>query len=73
MIRDHARLKKMEDDLSRKTGSLDFTQALELFSEMWKEAVSLGVLPPRDPMEGIDTDIRIARILNSCSKNSSSE
>ena len=73
MIRDHARLKKLEDDLSRKTGPLDLTQALELFSGMWKEAVSLGVLPSRDPMEGIETDIRIARILNSCSKNYSSE
>ena len=73
MIRDHARLKKLEDDLSSKTGPLEFTQALELFSEMWKEAVSLGVLPPDDPMEGIETDIRIARILNSCSQNSSPE
>ena len=73
MIKDHARLKRLEDDLSRKTGPLDFTQALKLFSEMWKEAVLLGVLPPDDPMEGIETDILIARILNSCSKNSSPE
>jgi hypothetical protein len=73
MIKDHARLKKLEDDISRKAGPLDFTQALKLFSEMWKEAVSLGVLPPQDPMKGIETDIRIARILNSCSKNYSSE
>jgi len=26
---------------------------------MWKEGVSLGVLPPKDPLEGIDVDIKI--------------
>ncbi len=73
MKRDHALLKKFDDDLSRRTGPLDYKHALNIFSELWKEAVSLGVMPPRDPMEGIETDIRVARILNSCSKSSSPE
>ncbi len=73
MKRDHALLKKLDDDLSRRTGPLDFKQSQKIFSELWKEAVSLGIMPPRDPMEGIETDIRVARILNSCSKNSSPE
>ena len=33
----------------------------------WREGVLLGVLPPADPLEGIEIDIRVARILNSCS------
>jgi len=48
---------------------LPFKQALNIFEAMWKEGVSLGVLPPKDPLEGIDVDIRVARILN-CLKKS---
>jgi len=73
MKKNYTRLKKLNDDLSRKTGPLDFAKSLKIFTEMWKEAVSLGIMPPDDPMEGIETDIRVARILNSCSKNSSPE
>jgi hypothetical protein len=42
----------------------DYFRALELFEEMWKEGILLGVLPLEDPLEGIEVDIRIARILN---------
>ena len=37
---------------------------------MWKEGVALGILPLDNPLEGIETDIRIASALNSCLKNS---
>ena len=36
---------------------------------MWEEGINLGVLPPKEPMEGIATDIKIAAVLNSCLKN----
>jgi hypothetical protein len=48
---------------------LSFKEALKLFEAMWKEGVSLGVLPPKDPLEGIEVDIKIAKIIN-CLKNS---
>ena len=48
---------------------LSFEEALKIFEAMWKEGVNLGVLPPKDPLEGIEVDIKIARILN-CLKNS---
>lgn len=73
MKKDYTVLKKLNDDLSLKSGPMEYTEAIKLFTEMWKEAVSLGIMPPDDPMEGIETDIRMARILNSCSKNSSPE
>ena len=38
--------------------------ALRIFEAMWKEATSLWVLPSKDPLEGIEVDIRIARMLN---------
>lgn len=48
---------------------LSFKEALKFFEAMWKEGVSLGVLPPEDPLEGIEVDIKIARIIN-CLKKS---
>ena len=43
----------------------DYHKSLRIFEALWNEAVSLGVLPLKNPLEGIETDIRIARILNS--------
>jgi hypothetical protein len=31
---------------------------------MWLEGMALGVLPLKDPLEGIEVDIRIAEMLN---------
>lgn len=42
----------------------DYISALRLFEGMWKEGMALGVLPLEDPLEGIEVDIRIARMLN---------
>lgn len=42
----------------------DYPRALRLFEAMWKEGMLLGVLPLKDPLEGIEVDIKIARILN---------
>jgi hypothetical protein len=69
MSREFDTVKQFKDDLARKEGRLDHSQALEIFARLWEEGRALGVLPPADPMEGIETDITIARILNSCSRN----
>ncbi len=42
----------------------DYFEALKVFEAMWKEGLSLGVLPLKDPLDGIEVDIRIAKILN---------
>jgi hypothetical protein len=52
-----------------KKEKLTFEEALKLFEAMWEEGADLGVLPPKDPLEGIEVDIKIARILN-CLKKS---
>ena len=49
---------------------LDYKSALKLFESMWKEALSLKVLPAKNKLEGIEVDFRIAKLLNSCLKNS---
>jgi len=61
-------LEQLEREVIKKE-KLSFRQALSIFEAMWEEGVSLGVLPPADPLEGIDVDIKIARILN-CLKRS---
>jgi hypothetical protein len=63
MIKDVRLLAEFEDDEIRKEQS-DYGSALRLFEAMWKEAMLLGVLPLKDPLEGIEVDIKIARILN---------
>jgi len=52
-----------------KEEKLSFSEALTIFEAMWQEGINLGALPPKDPLEGIEVDIRIARILN-CLKKS---
>jgi hypothetical protein len=63
MIKDVRLLAEFEDNEIRKEPS-DYGRALRLFEAMWKEGMLLGVLPLKDPLEGIEVDIRIARILN---------
>jgi hypothetical protein len=67
MVRDARALARFEDEETRKE-KLSYSEALRLFEAMWREAVGLGVLPSKDPLEGIEADIRLAKVLNSCSK-----
>jgi len=44
---------------------------MRIFTSLWQEAKDLGVLPGKDPLAGIEVKIRLAKVLNSCSKKSS--
>ena len=68
MIRNPRILNNLERKVIKEE-KLSFGEALAIFEAMWKEGMTLGVIPPKDPLEGIETDIRIARILN-CLKKS---
>ena len=41
-----------------------FETNMRLMEAMFEEAVGLGVLPSREPLEDIETKIRLARVLN---------
>jgi hypothetical protein len=69
MIRDAQSLRRFEDDFMKKDPRPSFREALHLYESMWKEGVTLGILPLSDPLDGIEVDIEIARVLN-CLKNS---
>lgn len=70
MIKNSELVKNLEDEFFKKQGRLSYDQSLRLFTAMWQEAVTLGVFPPREPLEGIEADIKIAKVLNSCLKRS---
>ena len=70
MIKNKHILEEFDKQFILDKGRLSHGKALKLFEAMWIEAKNMGVVPLKDPMEGIDVDIRVARILNSCSKPS---
>jgi len=69
MVRDGETLRRFEEDLIRREPHRSFQESLQIYEAMWKEAVALGVLPLADPLEGIEADIELARVLN-CLKKS---
>ena len=69
MVRDVHTLRRFEDDFIRREPQRSIRQALQLYEAMWKEGVTLGILPLSDPLDGIEVDIDLARVLN-CLKNS---
>jgi hypothetical protein len=68
MVKNARFLEKFEDEQLRNE-KFTYAHSLKIFEAMWEEAVSFGVLPLRDNLEGIESDIEVARILNSCSKS----
>jgi hypothetical protein len=66
MIKDAEILRKFERNFISGQGRLPYAQSRKLFTAMWKEGVTLGVFPPVEPLAGVEVDIRMARILNTC-------
>lgn len=42
----------------------DHQRNLRIAEALYDHARRLGVLPPEDPLEGIEVDVRLARIIN---------
>jgi hypothetical protein len=42
----------------------DFQRNLKIMEAMYEHARALGVFPLVDPLEGLETDIRVAKALN---------
>jgi len=68
MIKNVRILETLEKDFISKQ-KLSYEQSLKIFESMWVEGVKLGVLPPKNYMDGIETNLKIAKILNPCLKN----
>lgn len=58
MIEDPEALRRHERKRIR-SEPVDFVAHLRIFEALWFEGVALGVLPPADPLEGLDVDLRL--------------
>jgi len=68
MIKNGKILKEYENSLARQEGPIPAEKSFQIFSAMWQEALNLGVVPFKDPWAGIETKIKLAKILNTCLK-----
>jgi hypothetical protein len=48
---------------------LDVKKKFNIVEALYNEAVALGALPLEDPLEGLEVDMRIAKVVNSVSKD----
>ncbi len=63
MIRDKALWERWETEQLRRAPA-DLMRNLRLVEGMYREAHALGVLRPREPTEGLEVKIAVARVLN---------
>jgi hypothetical protein len=63
LIKNRAKIEKFEKNLI-KNEKLSHKAVFRLFDELHKEAVLLGIINSKNIMEGIEVDLRIAKILN---------
>ncbi len=63
MLKNPELVKNFENSLLRRTHP-DYFRNLQIFEALYQEARSLGVFPLKDPLEGIEIDIRLAKVIN---------
>ena len=58
---------KLFEDWERRWMSesvVDFSQNLRIFEALYREACALGILPLKDPLEGLQMKIDLAKAMN---------
>ena len=63
MIKNVQKLQAFEAARTR-AEKVDVEQNLRILDALYEEAIMLGALPPKDPLEGIEVKIRIAKAVN---------
>ena len=69
MIKDKKYLQEFEKEIIR-SKKADIANNIRIVEALYKEAVSLGVFPLKNPLEGIEVKIKIAKVINSVSETS---
>jgi len=49
---------------------ITISKTFKIVEALYNEAVALGVIPPKNPLDGLDVDLRIAAVINRVSKAS---
>jgi hypothetical protein len=63
MIKNRRMVDLLENSLAR-ASVVDYQRNLRIFEALYRHACLLGVMPVKDPLDGIDSDIELARIIN---------
>lgn len=66
MIKNKIKLSKFYKGLLEKE-NISYKKALSIYEALHKEAISLGIINSRDILEGLEVDLRIARVINGLS------
>jgi hypothetical protein len=66
MIRNNE-FQRFEMEFVRKE-KLDVIRNFQIEEALYQEAVALGILPLKNPLDGLEVDIEIARVINRVSK-----
>jgi len=64
MAKNYQELQKFERDLIA-SEKPDYRKNFRIMEEMYLEALELGIFPLKNPLEGIEVDIKIAKVVNS--------
>jgi hypothetical protein len=68
MITNPKKLREFEQKILKKDKT-GIDQRFCLLDAMFKEALALGVFPFKDPLEGLETDIKTAKVVKSVRKS----
>jgi len=63
MVKNGAALERFETEFTRSEPA-DFARNLAIVEALAQEAMTLGVFRRQDPLEGIETIVRVARAVN---------
>jgi len=62
-FRKREELQKFEFDFLRKEKA-GISRNFRILEALYKEAVTLGIIPLKNPLDGIEVDLKIARVVN---------
>lgn len=68
MIKNRKMLEEFEKQLAKRE-KVNIKRNFQIIDKMVEYARSLGLWPPEDPLEGIEKDIKVAKVLRMYSKN----
>jgi transcriptional regulator with XRE-family HTH domain len=63
-LRKRSELLKFERDFLREE-KVDIVRNFHIVEALYKEAVTLGIIPLKNPLDGIEVDLKIAKVINS--------
>ena len=63
MIKNYKKIQKLERELIKKEKA-NLAKNFRLIEAMYDEAVELGIIPMKNPLDGLEIDIKIAEVVN---------